>query len=75
MIIWIDIYNENQWANTSCSFRKYDDDPLLIVCIPQKSIISDFWLKELKKEKIVDGANIKYNFRVQPFKYEEKIYY
>ena len=72
----LDIYNEkNQIERTSCSFRKYGDDPLLIVCIARKSIISDFWLKELKEEIIVDRANIRYNFRVQPFKYEEKIYY
>ena len=72
----LELFNENQTANSSCSFRKYNDDnPLLIVCIPRSEIINDFHLKELKEEKIIERGNVKYRFRVQPFNITEKIYY
>ena len=73
-VLHLDIFNENQNEKADCSFRKYDDNPLLIPCIPYYKIISDFQLKGLEKEIIID-VHIKYRFRVQPFNITEKIYY
>ncbi len=52
-------------------FRKYNEHPLLIIC----NIVNEGtnWLSEITKEEIFDGTNIKYNFRIQPVKNEEKI--
>ena len=54
-----------------CSFRKYDDTPLLVVCIAKREGIN--WLQEITEEKIYDNLNIKYRFRLQPVNIEDKI--
>ena len=55
----------------SCSFRKYDENPLLIVCFINNEGTN--WLKEITQEKIFDNLNIKYKFRIQTVNNEEKI--
>ena len=66
----------NEYGTTEkagCSLRKYDDHPLFIICyLPN---IGKCWLKEIKEEITFNEANIRYNFRIQPFKNEEKIYH
>ena len=64
--------NNSGEQECSCSFRKYDDTPLLIVCFINNEGTN--WLKEITEEKIYDNINIKYNFRIQPVNNEEKIY-
>ena len=50
----------------SCSFRKYNKFPLLMVCyVSQVGKVS---LKEITQEIVLDNLNIKYNFRIQPVK-------
>ena len=70
-----DIFNENKNTNAFCSFRKDYNNPLLIICFANNEIKDDFSLTDLEKEIIVDKSNVKYTFRVQPFKIKEKIYY
>ena len=55
-----------------CSFRKYDETPLLVVCfvVRREGI---HWLQEITQEIIKDDLNIKYRFRFQPVKIEDKI--
>ena len=57
----------------NCAFRKYDDNPLLIVCFPPD--IGTCWLDEIKTERNISNANLKYNFIIQPVKNVEKIYH
>ena len=64
-------YQEKDKSN--CSFKKYDDNPLLIVCFTPKEI-GKCWLKEIKSEIEVNNAHFRYNFRIQPVKNDEKIY-
>ena len=74
---FISINFENEDGNSyeqSCLFRKYDNSPLLLVCQINKEGIN--WLKEINEEKIIyDDLNVKYNFRIQPVKNQEKIKY
>ena len=68
--------NENGSSTGKCTFKKYDDNPLLIICkSPVPSLGKFFYLKEIKEEIIYSDTNIRYNFRIQPVKNEEKIYY
>ena len=68
--------NENGSNSRECTFKKYDDNPLLIICTsPVPSLGKFFYLKEIKEEIIYNDTHIKYNFRIQPVKNEEKIYY
>ena len=62
--------NRDYEANFKCSFRKYENTPLLIVCWTRDGT---FWLKEIKNETILDDVNIKYNFRIQPVNNTKKI--
>ena len=52
-----------------CSFRKYENSPLLLVCWVKDGV---FWLKEIKEEIILDNINFKYNFRIQPVNITKK---
>ena len=64
--------HEGEKEECSCTFRKYNGFPLLMVCfVSQKGKIS---LKEITQEIVLDNLNIKYNFRIQPVKNEEFIY-
>jgi hypothetical protein len=68
--------NENTSSTRECTFKKYDDNPLLIICTsPVPSLGKFFYLKEIKEEIIYNDTHIRYNFRIQPVKNEEKIYY
>ena len=67
---FINEYNDTDRVH--CSLKKYDDNPLLIVCF--RPNIGKCWLKEIKEEIKVDDANIRYNFRIQPVKNDERIY-
>ena len=58
---------------SDCFLRKYENNPLLIIC--WADFTSTSWLKEITKEIIFDDINAKYTFRIQPVKNEEKIYY
>ena len=57
--------------NNGCSFRKYSGFPLLLLCWAYGEGTNV--LNEITEEKIFDNINIKYNFRIQPVKNEEKI--
>ena len=59
--------------DAKCIFRKYDANPLLILC--WLNYPGTNWLKEIKEEKLIDNNNILYNFRIQPVKNEDKIDY
>ena len=67
---FINEYNDTD--RSDCSLRKFDDNPLLIVCF--RSNIGKCWLNEIKEEIKVEDANIRYNFRIQPVKNDERIY-
>ena len=56
----------------SCSFQKYDANPLLIVCFMNNDGTN--WLEEITEEKSYNDLNIKYNFKIRPVNNEEKIY-
>ena len=49
--------NIDEDENCDCSFRKYDDTPLLIICFI--NIEGTNWLKEITEEIIIDEKNIK----------------
>lgn len=55
----------------SCSFQKYYDKPLLMVCFLENDGTN--WLKEITKEKPYTNLNIKYNFIIKPVNNEERI--
>ena len=59
--------------DSKCKFRKYDANPLIIIC--SINYPGTNWLKEIKEEKFIDNNNILYNFRIQPVKNEDKIDY
>jgi len=67
----LDFSDNTGTTQQSCVFRKYDDNPLLIVC--SFSNEGENWLKEITEEKTYNDSNVKYNFRIQPVKNEEKI--
>ena len=54
-----------------CSFLKYDDNPLYLVCPANDE--GENRLKEIKEEIIFDKLNIFYNYRIQPVKNNEII--
>ena len=56
-----------------CSFNKYDDTPLLLLCGIVKYSTNEMYLSEIENETILDNINIKYNFRIQPVKNNQKI--
>ena len=62
---------KGETARSECIIKKDDGMPLLVLCNPRLDGIS--WLKEIKEEKIFRESSIKYNFRIQPVKNEEKI--
>ena len=70
----LDFFNANGATNACpCSFRKYTDTPLYIVCFMEAIGTGKIQLKEITKEKVYNNLNIRYNFRIQPVKNEEKI--
>ena len=55
---------------TNCGFRKYEENPLLMVCWGPKKTSS---LDEITEEIVLKNINIKYNFRIRPVKNDEII--
>ena len=65
--------NEKEEIEHLCNFRKYENTPLLIICEVESQ--GTFWLKNIEREiKLEEEINMKYNFRIQPVKINEKIY-
>ena len=56
---------------SNCGFRKYEENPLLIVCWGPKN---NSHLDEIVEEIELNTTNIKYNFRIQPVNNNEMIY-
>jgi hypothetical protein len=56
-----------------CFFRKYDDTPVLLLCGIRDYSTNEMYLSEIENETIFDHINIKYNFRIQPVKNNQKI--
>ena len=54
----------------NCAFRKYEENPLLMVCWGPKE---NSHLDEIVEEKVLNEINIKYNFRIQPVNNTEMI--
>ena len=54
----------------NCGFRKYEENPLLMVCWGPKE---NSHLDEIVEEKVLNKINIKYNFRIQPVNNTEMI--
>ena len=54
-----------------CYLRKYEANPLLIVCITKE--VGTYHLKNITEEIILNEINLKYNFRIQPFQSLENI--
>ena len=65
----LEFENKEGVKKCECSFRKYENTPLLIVCW----VNGQYWLKKIEEEIIIEDSNIKYNFRIQPVEYTEKI--
>lgn len=62
---------ENE-ENFSCTLRKYDENPLLLVCFANRR--GGYWLKEITQEIPLDTTlNIKYNFIIKPVKILDKL--
>ena len=62
--------NRDGEKDIDCSFRKYENTALFLVCWGKDGV---FWLKEIKEEIILNDINIKYNFRIQPVNNNKKI--
>ena len=56
-----------------CSFLKYDNNPLFLVCWVNKE--GENRLKEITEEIIINDKNVLYNNRIQPVKNDEIIQY
>ena len=67
----LEFINMTKTTSQRCAFRKYDDNPLLILCFFNNE--GENWLKEITQEKVYNDLNVKYNFRIQPSNNEEKI--
>ena len=60
--------NEEETNNGYCTFRKYENNPLLLLCYIDSYTDSNFmYLKEIKTEINLSEINIKYNFKIQPY--------
>jgi len=53
-------------------FRKYDNNPLLLICRPFEE--GEFWLVETRNEIKITSHSIKYNFIIEPSNINDKIY-
>ena len=73
--IELDFENEKTGSTFSggCLIGKHEINPLLITCFMENDGINH--LKEIKEEIQFKNAHLKYNFRIQPVKNEEKIYF
>ena len=59
--------------NNSCSFLKYDNNPLYLVCWANGD--GKNRLKEIEKEITIKDNNIQYDYKIKPVNNEEKIQY
>ena len=46
-----------------CGFRKYENNPLLIICLVDENVQ---YLRKIEEEEKIISSNIKYNFKIQP---------
>ena len=68
----LNFVNDNgDTSSCECSLKKYDNYPLYITCFMR--LDGKNRLKEIESEINILDANIRYNFRIQPVKNEEKI--
>lgn len=67
------INENNKEKRAICSFRKYDQKPLYLICYIKDE--GTYHLKEITEEEEYNEVNIKYNFKIQPVKNEEKVEY
>jgi len=66
-----EIEGQTEKKEAECSFRKYEETPLLLVCLAVGYGKSK--LKEIKEEMIISDKYIKYKFRIQPVRNTETI--
>ena len=60
--------NEDETNNGLCTFRKYENNPLLLLCnINNYTNNNNMYLKEIKTEINLSEINNKYNFKIQPY--------
>ena len=67
----LEFFDGTKTTEQNCVFRKYVDNPLLILCFVYNDGTN--WLKEITQEKVYNNLNVKYNFRIQPVKNRDKI--
>ena len=67
----LEFFDGTKTTEQNCVFRKYVDNPLLILCFVYNDGTN--WLKEITQEKVYNNLNVKYNFRIQPVNNEETI--
>jgi len=63
--------SKSEEANFSCGFRKYENNPLLLVCFVGPT--GEYWL-DITKDIEIENKNIKYNFIIKSVKITDKIY-
>ena len=63
--------SKSEEANFSCGFRKYENNPLLLVCFVGPT--GEYWL-DITKDIKIENKNIKYNFIIKSVKINDKIY-
>ena len=69
-------FTTNDWereANLDCTFAKYDNISLLLLCLRYDFDKVELSLKEIKEEIKINDKYFLYNYRIQPVKIEEKI--
>ena len=63
--------SKNGVEKFSCGFRKYENNPLLLVCFVGPT--GEYWL-DITKDIKIENKNIKYNFIIKSVKINDKIY-
>ena len=58
-----------------CTFAKYDNNHLLLLCLSFNKDEINISLKKIKDEIEINDKNVLYNYRIQPVKREETILY
>ena len=63
--------SEKEEKKAGCFFRKYDNNPLLLVCFFNR--VGEYWLKEITRDIIIE-SHFKYKFIIKPVKLYDKLY-
>ena len=63
--------SEKEEKKAGCGFRKYDNNPLLLVCFINR--VGEYWLKEITEDIKIE-SDLKYNFIIKPVKLSDKLY-